>query len=115
MYGLYGFFFEDCTDFTVFLNERIVRIFFKTYVLYGFVLKIYGFFQQSFGHPGYHRFHIGCIFAEYDLSKPTTQNCIYMNFRIILSQFLYQFLKTGTPEILRFHSIPSLIFPLQSL
>ena len=33
MYGLYGFFFENCTDCT------------------DFFLKTYGFFQKSFGHP----------------------------------------------------------------
>ena len=34
-------------------------------------------------------FHGGCIFAEYDLFKSTIsiQNCIYMNFRINLTQF----------------------------
>jgi len=39
---------------------------------------------------GYNRFQIGCVLAEYDLFKPTTfiQNYIYMNFRIILTQFL---------------------------
>jgi len=41
------------------------------------------------GSCGTTRFQIGCVFAEYDLFKPTTykQNCIYMNFRIILTQF----------------------------
>ena len=44
---------------------------------------------------GYIRFQIGCIFAEYDLFKPTIsmQNClyIYMNFRIILTHFYINF------------------------
>ena len=42
---------------------------------------------------GYHRFQIGCLFAEYDLFKPTTfiQNCIYINFRIYLSQLYINF------------------------
>ena len=42
---------------------------------------------------GYNRFQIGCVFAEYDLFKPTTfiQNCIYMNFRIISTQFYIDF------------------------
>ena len=37
---------------------------------------------------GYLRFQIGCIFAEYDLIKPTIsiQNCIYRNFRINLTK-----------------------------
>jgi len=62
-------FFENCTDLKkiygfVKKNVRIVRIFFskivrivriffqKLYGLYGFPLKMYGFFQKSFGHPG---------------------------------------------------------------
>ena len=47
MYGLYGFFFENCTDSTDFFR--------KSYGLYGFPVKmygfLYGFFQKSFGHP----------------------------------------------------------------
>ena len=49
---------------------------------------------------GYHRFQIGCIFAKFDLFKPTTfiQNCIYINFRINLT-VVYQFLEKGTSDI----------------
>ena len=38
-------------------------------------------------------FYIGCVFAEYDLFKPTIfiQNCIYMNLSIILTQFYINF------------------------
>ena len=44
---------------------------------------------------GYNRFQIGCVFAEYDLFKPTIsiQNCINMNFRIILTQLYINFSK----------------------
>ena len=39
------------------------------------------------------RFQIGCVFAEYDLFKPTKtiRNCIYMNFCINLTQFYINF------------------------
>ena len=42
---------------------------------------------------GYHRFQIGCLFAEYDLFKPTTfiQNCTYINFRINLTKLYINF------------------------
>jgi len=38
---------------------------------------------------GYNRFQIGLVFVEYDLFNTTTliKNCIFMNFRIILTQF----------------------------
>ena len=70
-----------------------------------------------------------CVFAEYDLFKPTTfiQNCIYMNFRIILNwhsfisisrdrnirEMFYMY--SSTPKILRVHPLLPFIFPLQSL
>ena len=39
---------------------------------------------------GYSCFQIGCIFVEYQLFNTTTfiQNCIYMNFRINLTQLI---------------------------
>ena len=42
---------------------------------------------------GYHRFQIGCLFSEFDLSKPTTfiQNCIYINFCINLTKLYINF------------------------
>ena len=42
---------------------------------------------------GYNRFQIVCVFAENDLFKPTTftQNFIYIDFRIILTQFDIKF------------------------
>ena len=42
---------------------------------------------------GYLCFQIGCVVAEYDLFKPniSIQNCIYMNFRINLTQFYINF------------------------
>jgi len=42
---------------------------------------------------GISSFQIGCLFAEYDRFKPTTfiQNCIYINFRIDLTQFYISF------------------------
>ncbi len=47
---------------------------------------------------GYRRFQIGCVFAEYDLFKPTIfiQKFIYIKFRILFGTVLYQFLETGT-------------------
>ena len=77
---------------------------------------------MSIENVGYLRFQIDCV--EYDLFKPTTsiQNCIYMNFRIILTQFYVHlqehqmsYMYRSTLEILRFHPIPPFIFPLQSL
>ena len=42
---------------------------------------------------GYRRFQICCVFAEYDLLKPTIfiQNIIYIDFRINLTQFYINF------------------------
>ena len=42
---------------------------------------------------GYRRFQIGCLFVENDLLDTTTfiQNCIYLNFRINLTQFYVNF------------------------
>ena len=41
----------------------------------------------------YRRFQIGCVFVENDLFNTTTfiQNCLYMNFRINLTQFYINF------------------------
>ena len=75
---------------------------------------------------GYNGFQIVCVFAEYDLFKPTTsiQHFIYIDFRIILTQFYVNlsrqkhqidvYMYRLAPEILRFHPIPPFIFPLQS-
>ena len=48
---------------------------------------------------GYHRFQIGCIFAEYELFKPTIsiQNCKY-KFSYTFDTVLYQFQETGTSD-----------------
>ena len=48
---------------------------------------------------GYNLFQIGCIFAEYELLKPTTsiQNWIY-KFLYNFDTVLYQFLVTGTSD-----------------
>ena len=42
---------------------------------------------------GYNRFQIGCVFVEYDLLNTTTftQNFIYIDFRIIFTQFYINF------------------------
>ena len=58
--------------------------------LYGLKNKIIVGEKQS--SLGYLRFQISCIFAEYDLFKPTVsiQKCTYMNFRI-LTQFYINF------------------------
>ena len=42
---------------------------------------------------GYTRFQIGCVFVEYDLLNTTTftQNFIYIDFRIIFTQFYINF------------------------
>ena len=42
---------------------------------------------------GNRRFQIGLVFVEYNLFNTTTciQNCIYMNFRINLTQFYINF------------------------
>ena len=75
---------------------------------------------------GYSHFQIGCVFAEYDLFKPTTFIQLYTyEFSHKFDTVLYQFLETGasdrclmyhlTPEILRFQPIPPLIIPLHSL
>ena len=71
---------------------------------------------------GYNRFQIDCVFTECDLFKPNTfiQNFIYIDFRIIVTQFYSNFSKQeqmyrATPEILRFYYIPTSIFPGQSL
>ena len=47
------------------------------------------------GSVGYNRFQIGCVYVEYDLFNTTIsiQNCIYMNFRINLTQFYINFLR----------------------
>ena len=47
---------------------------------------------------GYRRFQIGCVFAEYDLFKPTfLYNIWYIpNFLYKFDSVLYQLLKTGT-------------------
>ena len=73
---------------------------------------------------GYRRLEIGFVFVKYDLFYTTTfiHYCIYMNFRIHLTQFYINFWRQehqrddllvdrSTPEILRFHPIPPLIFP----
>jgi len=41
----------------------------------------------------YYRFQIGCLFAEFDLFKPTSfiQNCININFRINLTKLYINF------------------------
>ena len=51
--------------------------------------------QAPFGHR---RFHIGCVFVEYDLFYTTTfiKNCI--NEFSYKDTVLYQFLETGTSE-----------------
>ena len=46
---------------------------------------------------GYDRFQIGCIFAEYDLFKPTTYIRTY-EFSYNFDSVLYQFLETGTSD-----------------
>ena len=45
------------------------------------------------GPVEYCRFQIGCVFVEYDLfnAKNFIQNCMYMNFRINLTQFYINF------------------------
>ena len=43
---MYGSFQKKCTDCTDF--------FWKLYGLYGFFLKMYGFFQKSFSHPAFY-------------------------------------------------------------
>ena len=73
---------------------------------------------------GYNCFQIVCVFAGYDLFKPTTfiqiQNFIY-RFSYDFDTVLNQFLETGTSDwylvciVLRFQPIPPFIFPLQSL
>ena len=41
---------------------------------------------------GYNRFQTGWVYVEYDLLKPTfIHNCIYVNFRIIWTQFYINF------------------------
>ena len=49
---------------------------------------------------GYRRFQIGCVFAEYNLFKPTIfkQNFIYIIFCKNLTQFKINFLETGTSD-----------------
>ena len=70
---------------------------------------------------GYLHFQIGCIFAKYDLFKPamSIQNCIYMNFRINLTQFYINFSRDITfmgrdkrAEVISFQPLPPFIFPL---
>ena len=50
---------------------------------------------------GYHRFQIGCIFAEFDLFKPTTfiQNSIDILFLYKFDKVVNQFLEKGTSDI----------------
>ena len=52
MYGLVGFFFENCTDCTDFFRKL-----YGLYGLNGFLLKMYGFctdfFKKRLGHPAY--------------------------------------------------------------
>ena len=45
-------------------------------------------------HVGYHRFQIGCVLEEYDLSNTTNliQHLTYIHFGIILTQFYINFL-----------------------
>ena len=47
----------------------------------------------------YRRFQIGCAFVEYDLFNTATfiQNCLYMNFRINLTQFYITFSRQEHP------------------
>jgi len=68
-----------------------------------------------------------CLFAEYDLFKPTTfiQNCIYINFRIDLIQLYINFRdrnirydfhgSRSRAKVISFQPIPPFIFPLLSL
>ena len=60
----------------------------RTIWIYVIILSIISRSKPEILRLGYRRFQIGCVFAEYDLFKPTTfiQTCIYMNFRIILTQ-----------------------------
>ena len=50
---------------------------------------------------GYLRFQIGCVFAKYDLFKPTIsiQNYIYIYEFSYKDTVLYQFLETDTSDI----------------
>ena len=71
---------------------------------------------------GYRRFQIDFVFVEFDLFNATTfiQNCIFMNFRINLTQFYINFSKQEhqielSLVAISFQPIPPLIFPLQSL
>ena len=59
------------------------------------------------------RFQIGCVFVEYDLFNTTTfiQNCIYMNFRINLTQFFYQLLERGTSDHFSC-TVPLILYPI---
>ena len=73
---------------------------------------------------GYRRFKIGCVFAKYDLFKPTIfiQHSINVHFCINLTQFYINFLRPehqvelygsrSTPKMLRFQPIPSFSFML---
>ena len=54
--------------------------------------------EQTWGSQapvGYRSFQIGFVFVEYDLLNTTTSihSCIYMNFRINLTQFYINFLR----------------------
>jgi len=75
-------------------------------------------FKDSQASVGYNRFHIGCVFVEYDLfiSATFVQNSLHMNFGVNLIQFYINFSRQehqidvlyvsfSACEILRFHSI----------